>query len=56
MIDLTQFTPWTLFTDLGFISILLLVGKFILSQGKTDTTIIHPTQLDRRLARTGVRT
>ena len=29
MIDLTQFTPWTLFTDLGFISILLLVGKFI---------------------------
>jgi hypothetical protein len=49
MIDLTQFTPWTLFTDLGFISILLLVGK-------TDTTIIHTPQLDRGLARTGVRT
>lgn len=29
MFDLTQFTPWTLFTDLGIISILLLTGKII---------------------------
>ena len=29
MIDLSHFTAWTLFTDLGFISILLLVGKII---------------------------
>lgn len=29
MIDLTQFTPWTLFTDLGFIFILLLIGKIL---------------------------
>ena len=52
MIDLTQFTPWTLFTDLD-----TSIGWQIhTSQGKTDTTIIHPTQLDRGLARTGVRT
>ena len=29
MIDLSQFTPWTLFTDLGFIFILLLIGTII---------------------------
>ena len=29
MIDLSQFTPWTLFTDLGFIFILMLIGKII---------------------------
>ena len=29
MLDLTHFTPWTLFTDLGFVSILLLIGQII---------------------------
>ena len=45
MIDPNTVHPWTLFTDLGFISILLLVGKFHTSQGKTDTTIIHTPSL-----------
>lgn len=56
MIDLTQFTPWTLFTDLGFISILLLVGKFIRVKVKLIQQLFIPPQLDRGLARTGVRT
>lgn len=29
MFDISTFTPWTLFTDLGFISLLLLLGKII---------------------------
>jgi ESS family glutamate:Na+ symporter len=29
MFDLTNFTPWVLFTDAGFICALLLVGKFL---------------------------
>lgn len=55
MIDLTQFTPWTVFTDLDHFD--TSIGWQIhTSQGKTDTTIIHTPQLDRGLARTGVRT
>ena len=29
MITSTDFTPWTLFTDFGFISLLLLIGKYL---------------------------
>ena len=45
MIDLTQFTPWTLFTDLGFISILLLVGKFIRVKVKLIQQLFIPPSL-----------
>ena len=45
MIDLTQFTPWTLFTDLGFISILLLVGKFIRVKVKLVQQLFIPPSL-----------
>ena len=56
MIDLTQFTPWNSLYG-SWIHFDTSIGWQIhTSQGKTDTTIIHPTQLDRRLARTGVRT
>ena len=45
MIDLTQFTPWTLFTELGFISILLLVGKFIRVKVKLVQQLFIPPSL-----------
>ena len=51
MIDLTQFTPWTLFTDLGFISILLLVGKFIRVKVKLVQQLFIPPSLIMKLTR-----
>ena len=45
MIDLTNFTPWTLFTDLGFISILLLVGKVIRVKVKLIQQLFIPPSL-----------
>ena len=29
MFNTNDFTPWTLFTDLGFVSMLLLIGKYV---------------------------
>lgn len=45
MLDLTQFTPWTLFTDVGFISILLLVGKVIRVKVKVVQQLFIPPSL-----------
>ena len=45
MIDLTQFTPWTLFTDLGFISILLLIGKLLRVKVKVIQQLFIPPSL-----------
>ena len=45
MIDLTHFTPWTLFTDLGFISLLLLIGKVIRVKVKFIQQLFIPPSL-----------
>lgn len=45
MIDLTQFTPWTLFTDIGFISILLLIGKLLRVKVKFIQQLFIPPSL-----------
>lgn len=45
MIDLTNFTPWTLFTDLGFISMLLLLGKLIRVKVKVIQQLFIPPSL-----------
>lgn len=45
MIDLTLFTPWTLFTDLGFISILLLIGKLLRVKVKVLQQLFIPPSL-----------
>ena len=45
MIDLTHFTPWTLFTDMGFISLLLLVGKLIRVKVKFIQQLFIPPSL-----------
>lgn len=45
MIDLTQFTPWTLFTDLGFIFILLLIGKILRVKVKLIQQLFIPPSL-----------
>lgn len=45
MIDLSQFTPWILFTDLGLISILLLVGKLIRVKVKVIQQLFIPPSL-----------
>ena len=45
MIDLTQFTPWTFLTDIGFISILLLVGKLIRVKVKWIQQLFIPPSL-----------
>ncbi len=45
MFDLTQFTPWTLLTDIGFISILLLLGKVIRVKVKVIQQLFIPPSL-----------
>ena len=45
MIDLTQFTPWTFFTDLGIISILMLIGKVIRVKVKLIQQLFIPPSL-----------
>lgn len=45
MIDLAQFTPWTLFTDLGFIFILLLAGKILRVKVKLMQQLFIPPSL-----------
>ena len=45
MLDLTHFTPWTLFTDLGFVSILLLIGKIIRVKVKLIQQLFIPPSL-----------
>ena len=45
MLDLTHFTPWTLFTDLGFVSILLLIGKIIRVKVKFIQQLFIPPSL-----------
>ena len=45
MIDLSQFTPWTLFTDLGFIFILMLIGKIIRVKVKWVQQLFIPPSL-----------
>lgn len=45
MFDLSQFTPWTLFTDLGIISILLLIGKIIRVKIKLIQKLFIPPSL-----------
>lgn len=45
MFDVSQFTPWTLFTDLGFIFGLLLVGKFIRVKVKLIQKLFIPPSL-----------
>ncbi len=45
MIDLTHFNPWSLFTDLGFISILLLIGKLLRVKVKIIQQLFIPPSL-----------
>ncbi len=45
MIDIQHFTPWTLFTDIGFISILLLIGKVIRVYVKQVQKLFIPPSL-----------
>lgn len=45
MIDLSTFTPWTLFTDLGFIFILMLIGKIIRVKVKWVQQLFIPPSL-----------
>ncbi|WP_459189629.1 sodium/glutamate symporter [Parabacteroides sp. APC149_11_2_Y6] len=45
MIDIQHFTPWTLFTDIGFISILLLIGKVIRVYVKLVQKLFIPPSL-----------
>lgn len=45
MFNLTDFTPWTLFTDLGIISILLLAGKIIRVKVKLIQKLFIPPSL-----------
>lgn len=45
MFDVSQFTPWTLFTDLGFIFLLLLVGKLIRVKVKIIQQLFIPPSL-----------
>lgn len=45
MFDTSTFTPWTLFTDLGFISICLLVGKFLRVKVKWVQQLFIPPSL-----------
>ncbi len=45
MIDVSTFTPWTFFTDLGLISILLLVGKALRVKVKLIQQLFIPPSL-----------
>lgn len=45
MFDVSQFSPWTLFTDLGFICALLLVGKLIRVKIKLVQKLFIPPSL-----------
>ncbi|CAK7083090.1 MAG: hypothetical protein PARBA_03636 [Parabacteroides sp.] len=45
MIDIQHFTPWTLFTDIGFISILLLIGKVVRVYVKQVQKLFIPPSL-----------
>jgi glutamate:Na+ symporter, ESS family len=45
MFDFTQFNPWSLFVDLGFIFILLLIGKFIRVKVKFVQRLFIPPSL-----------
>lgn len=45
MFNITEFTPWTLFTDLGFIFTLLLVGKVIRVKVKFIQKLFIPPSL-----------
>ena len=41
----TEFTPWTLFTDFGFISFLLLIGKYLRVKVKWIQKLFIPPSL-----------
>ncbi len=45
MFDVAQFSPWTLFTDLGFIFALLLIGKLIRVKVKLIQKLFIPPSL-----------
>lgn len=45
MFDVSQFTPWTLFSDLGFIFALLLIGKLIRVKVKIIQKLFIPPSL-----------
>ena len=45
MFDITNYNPWTLFTDIGFISALLLIGKLIRVKVKLIQKLFIPPSL-----------
>ena len=45
MLISTEFTPWTLFTDFGFISLLLLIGKYLRVRVKWIQKLFIPPSL-----------
>ena len=45
MFDLSTFTPWSLFTDFGIISILILIAKFLRVKIKIIQKLFIPPSL-----------
>lgn len=45
LIDVSSFTPWTFFTDMGFISLLILIGKLIRVKLKIVQKLFIPPSL-----------
>ena len=45
MFDISNYNPWTLFTDIGFISVLLLIGKLIRVKVKIIQKLFIPPSL-----------
>lgn len=45
LIDVSSFTPWTFFTDMGIISLLILVGKLIRVKVKLIQKLFIPPSL-----------